>query len=187
MNETYQPKPEHKFTFGLWTLGNRGRDPFGDAVRPTFPPNDIASVLGEIGAWGVNLHDNDLVPIDATAAERDRIVREFRKACQQAGIVVPMRCRRRCARWTWEPNSARRSLFYGEAAKASRPTPADAPTKPSSACARPSTIFANTTLRAGISIVLPWKPSPTSLEAIFTWPPPVIILDSFPRSIIPKW
>ena len=89
-NENYQPKPEHKFTFGLWTLGNRGRDPFGDAVRPAFPPNDIASVLGEIGAWGVNLHDNDLVPIDATAAERDRIVREFRKACQQAGIVVPM-------------------------------------------------------------------------------------------------
>jgi len=89
-DENFAPKPEHKLTFGLWTLGNRGRDPFGDAVRPTFPPNDIASVLGEIGAWGVNLHDNDLVPIDATAAERDRIVREFRKACQQAGIVVPM-------------------------------------------------------------------------------------------------
>ncbi len=86
----YQPKPKDKFTFGLWTLGNRGRDPFGDAVRPTFPPNEIASVLGEIGAWGVNFHDNDLVPIDATAAERDRIVREFRKACQESGIVVPM-------------------------------------------------------------------------------------------------
>jgi xylose isomerase len=74
-NGSYQPKPEHKFSFGLWTLGNRGRDPFGEAVRPTFPPNDIVKVLGEIGAWGVNLHDNDLVPIDATPAERDRIVR----------------------------------------------------------------------------------------------------------------
>jgi len=89
-NGNYDPKPEHKFTFGLWTLGNRGRDPFGDAVRPTFPPNDIASVLGEIGAWGVNLHDNDLVPIDATPKERDKIVREFRAACNEAGIVVPM-------------------------------------------------------------------------------------------------
>src|ERR1700733_13263934 len=88
--ETYQPTPKDKFTFGLWTLGNRGRDPFGDAVRPTFPPNEIASVLGEIGAWGVNFHDNDLVPIDATPSERDRIVREFRKACQESGIVVPM-------------------------------------------------------------------------------------------------
>ena len=89
-NGTYQPRPEHKFSFGLWTLGNRGRDPFGDAVRPTFSPNDIVSVLGEIGAWGVNLHDNDLVPIDACPAERDRIVCEFRKSCQQSGVVVPM-------------------------------------------------------------------------------------------------
>lgn len=89
-NGAYDPGPEHKFSFGLWTLGNRGRDPFGDAVRPTFPPNEIASVLGEIGAWGVNLHDNDLVPIDATPKERDKIVREFKAACSEAGIVVPM-------------------------------------------------------------------------------------------------
>src|ERR1700682_222154 len=89
-NGTYQPKPEHKFSFGLWTLGNRGRVPFGDAVRRTMPAVEIASVRGEIGAWGVNLHDNDLVPIDASPAERDRIVREFQKACQESGIVVPM-------------------------------------------------------------------------------------------------
>src|SRR5579871_5670398 len=86
----FQPKPEHKFTFGLWTVGNRGRDPFGDFVRPPLPPNDIAAMLGEVGAWGVNLHDNDLVPIDATQAEHDSIVREFKKACKDAGIVVPM-------------------------------------------------------------------------------------------------
>ena len=54
------------------------------------PPNDIAAVLGEIGAWGVNLHDNDLVPIDASSAERDRIVRAFKRACDDAGVVVPM-------------------------------------------------------------------------------------------------
>lgn len=90
MTDQYRPKPEHKFTFGLWTLGNRGRDPFGDAVRATFPPNDIVATLGEIGAWGVNLHDNDLVPIDATPADRDKIVREFKKACTDSGVVVPM-------------------------------------------------------------------------------------------------
>ena len=89
-NASYQPKPEHKFSFGLWTLGNLGRDPFGEAVRPTLPPVEIVKVLGEIGAWGVNLHDNDLVPIDATPAERDRIVREFKTACREHGIVVPM-------------------------------------------------------------------------------------------------
>ena len=90
MSDRYDPRPEHKFSFGLWTIGNRGRDPFGDAVRATIPPNDIVALLGEVGAWGVNLHDNDLVPIDATASERDRIVREFQAACKNSGIVVPM-------------------------------------------------------------------------------------------------
>lgn len=89
-NGQYEPRPEHKFSFGLWTLGNRGRDPFGDAVRPTMPPTQIVAMLAEAGAWGVNLHDNDLVPIDATPAERDQIVREFKKACKEQGIVVPM-------------------------------------------------------------------------------------------------
>jgi xylose isomerase len=89
-NDAYQPKPEHKFTFGLWTVGNRGRDPFGDFVREVISPVDIAAMLGEVGAWGVNLHDNDLVPIDATCAERDATVRDFKKACEQYGLVVPM-------------------------------------------------------------------------------------------------
>jgi xylose isomerase len=86
----YAPRPEHKFSFGLWTVGNRGRDPFGEAVRPTLSPVDSVAMLGEVGAWGVNLHDNDLVPIDATPHERDRIVSDFKKACQQYRIVVPM-------------------------------------------------------------------------------------------------
>src|SRR5436853_6549617 len=89
-NDKYTPRAEDKFSFGLWTVGNRGRDPFGDAVRPTLPPVEIVAMLAEVGAWGVNLHDNDLVPIDANGAERDRIVREFKKACSENGIVVPM-------------------------------------------------------------------------------------------------
>jgi len=88
--DSYTPKPEHKFSFGLWTVGNRGRDPFGSEVRPPLPPTDAVKLLAEVGAWGVNLHDNDLVPIDATPADRDRIVREFKKACDDHGIVVPM-------------------------------------------------------------------------------------------------
>ncbi len=88
--ENYQPRPEHKFSFGLWTVGNRGRDPFGDFVRPPISPTEIVSMLAEVGAWGVNLHDNDLVPIDATSAERDCLVRCFKKACDASGIVVPM-------------------------------------------------------------------------------------------------
>ena len=86
----YQPKPEHKFTFGLWTVGNRGRDPFGDATRATISPPKIVKGLSELGAYGVNLHDNDLVPIDASASERDRIVSEFKQALDDYDMKVPM-------------------------------------------------------------------------------------------------
>ena len=85
-----QPKPEDKFTFGLWTVGNRGRDPFGDATRPSLSPATIVQRLSKLGAYGVNLHDNDLIPIDASAAERDRIVAEFKKALDDNGMKVPM-------------------------------------------------------------------------------------------------
>ena len=90
MSDRYAPRLEHKFSFGLWTVGNRGRDPFGDFVRPPLAPVDAVKMLAEVGAWGVNLHDNDLVPIDATPAERDRIVKEFKAACAAHKIVVPM-------------------------------------------------------------------------------------------------
>jgi xylose isomerase len=90
MADSYQPRPEHKFTFGLWTVGNPGRDPFGEPVRPVQSPVDIVHLLAEVGAYGVNLHDNDLVPITATAAERDRIVKDFKKALADTGIKVPM-------------------------------------------------------------------------------------------------
>ena len=86
----YTPGPEHKFTFGLWTVGNIGRDPFGDATREPISPVDIVHMLAEVGAWGVNLHDNDLVPIDAAPAERDAIVADFKRAMDATGIVCPM-------------------------------------------------------------------------------------------------
>ena len=86
----YTPKPEHKFTFGLWTVGNPGRDPFGEPVRPVLSPVEIVHLLREVGAYGVNFHDNDLVPIDATRAERDCIVADFKRALADTGLVVPM-------------------------------------------------------------------------------------------------
>jgi xylose isomerase len=89
-SNNYQPRPEHKFTFGLWTVGNRGRDPFGEATRPSISPVTIVKRLSELGAYGVNLHDNDLLPIDATPSERDRIVREFKQALDDYGMKVPM-------------------------------------------------------------------------------------------------
>ena len=84
------PTPADKFTFGLWTVGNRGRDPFGEFVRPPLDPVRAVHQLAGLGAYGVNFHDNDLVPIDASVAERDQIVRDFRKALDATGMTVPM-------------------------------------------------------------------------------------------------
>ena len=86
----FTPRPEHKFSFGLWTVGNVGRDPFGLPTRAVREPTETVRRLAGIGAWGVNLHDNDLVPAEATAGERDRIVREFKQALDDHGLVVPM-------------------------------------------------------------------------------------------------
>jgi len=86
----FQPDPKLKFTFGLWTVGNIGRDPFGGPVREPISPVQIADLLGEVGAYGVNFHDNDLVPIDATEQQRDEIVKSFKKALKDNGLVVPM-------------------------------------------------------------------------------------------------
>jgi len=88
-NDTYQPKPKHKFSSDSGRSGTAGA--IRSAIRSTvISPLEIVTMLGEVGAWGVNLHDNDLVPIDATPAERDTIVREFKKACLENKLVVPM-------------------------------------------------------------------------------------------------
>jgi xylose isomerase len=86
----YSAKPEHKFTFGLWTVGNIGRDPFGSPTREALSAPYIVHKLAELGAYGVNLHDNDLVPIDASTSERDKIVADFKKALADTGLKVPM-------------------------------------------------------------------------------------------------
>jgi xylose isomerase len=90
MADPYTPTPEHHFTFGLWTVGNRGRDPFGAEVRPPLDPVESVHRLAELGAYGVNFHDDDLVPYGSTPAERERIVKRFRKALDQTGMRVPM-------------------------------------------------------------------------------------------------
>ena len=90
MPHSYQPRPEHKFTFGLWTVGNPGGDPFGPPVRNPRSPVELVHLLADAGAYGVNFHDDDLVPIDASPSERDRIVSDFKDALDETGLTVPM-------------------------------------------------------------------------------------------------
>ncbi|MCC7388777.1 MAG: xylose isomerase [Phycisphaerales bacterium] len=91
MPDTYKPTMRDKFTFGLWTVGNTGRDPFGGPTRAVLTPAEIVDLLGEVGGvCGVNFHDNDLVPIDATEAEAAEIKRDFAAALKRTKIQVAM-------------------------------------------------------------------------------------------------
>ena len=84
------PASEHRFTFGLWTVGNPGRDPFGGPTREPLDPVDSVRRLAELGAWGISLHDEDLVPYGSPAAEHDRIVARFSAALEETGLRVGM-------------------------------------------------------------------------------------------------
>src|SRR6266513_1709193 len=90
MADEYAPTAEDRFTFGLWTVGNRGRDTFGHETRPALDPVDTVAKLAELGAYGVNFHDDDLVPPGSSAAEREQIVKRFRRALDETGMKVPM-------------------------------------------------------------------------------------------------
>jgi len=88
--ESLTPCPGHRFTFGLWTVGNPGRDPFGGPTREPIDPVESVRRLGELGAWGISLHDDDLVRWGTPAAERERIVAGFKAALEEAGMGVGM-------------------------------------------------------------------------------------------------
>lgn len=90
VEDRFTPRPEHHFTFGLWTVGNRGRDPFGLEVREPIDPVDTVHALADIGAYGVSFHDDDLVPYGSTPAQREAVMKRFRWALDGTGLKVPM-------------------------------------------------------------------------------------------------
>jgi len=86
----YQPRPEHRFSFGLWTVGWQGVDPFGVATREPMDPAYAVEKLAELGAWGVSFHDDDVIPFGADDTDRAGRIASFRKALESTGLVVPM-------------------------------------------------------------------------------------------------
>jgi xylose isomerase len=84
------PRSEHRFTFGLWTVGHKGHDPFGDTTRPGLAPEKTVRRLAELGAHGVCFHDNDLIPIGASADQAHEIKERFRRALDETGMRVTM-------------------------------------------------------------------------------------------------
>ncbi|QXE33644.1 MULTISPECIES: xylose isomerase [Streptomyces] len=90
MTERFTPTPADKFSFGLWTVGWQGRDPFGDATRRALDPVESVQRLAELGAYGVTFHDDDLIPFGSSDSERETHVKRFRQALDSTGLVVPM-------------------------------------------------------------------------------------------------
>jgi xylose isomerase len=86
----YTPTPEHKFAFGLWTVGHQGRDPFGDVVRPWIDPADSVKKLGELGVWGVSYHDDDLLAPGEGNSDRAARLKSFQAALASSGVVCSM-------------------------------------------------------------------------------------------------
>ncbi|MEE1752523.1 xylose isomerase [Streptomyces sp. SP18CS02] len=90
MSERFTPTPEDTFTFGLWTVGWQGADPFGTATRPALDPVESVERLAALGAYGVTFHDDDLIPFGSPDSEREAIVKRFRDALDRTGMKVPM-------------------------------------------------------------------------------------------------
>src|SRR3954453_13915676 len=89
-NDQFAPDPKLKFTFGLWTVGNIGRDPFGEPTRAKLSVAQICELLGDVGAYVVNFHDNDAIPIESTPEQAKQMVKDFKKSLKANGLVCPM-------------------------------------------------------------------------------------------------
>ena len=85
-----QPTPEDKFSFGLWTVGWTGTDPFGGPSRPALDPWEYSDKLAELGAWGITFHDNDVFPFDADLTTKQRRCGRLKDAADKAGLVIEM-------------------------------------------------------------------------------------------------
>src|SRR4051794_35552716 len=83
-------RPHDRFSFGLWTVGWRAADPFGEPTRPMLDPVESLHRLAELGAYGVSFHDDDLIPFGSADAEGGRLVGRFRAALDETGPTPPM-------------------------------------------------------------------------------------------------
>ncbi len=90
MSPELNATPENRFSFGLWTIGNRGRDPFGEAVRPKIEIADMLKGLADLGVYGVSFHDDDLMTFGAPESQRRAELDAFKKTLDETGLVCSM-------------------------------------------------------------------------------------------------
>jgi len=84
------PTRDDKFSFGLWTVGYNGTDPFGGPTRNALDVVHVVEKLAELGAYGLTFHDDDLFAFGSTDAERQKQIDRLKGALEATGIVVPM-------------------------------------------------------------------------------------------------
>jgi len=87
---TTTPTRDDKFSFGLWTIGYNGTDPFGGPTRPPLDVVEAVTKLAELGAYGLTFHDNDLFAFGSTDAERQKQIDRLKGALADTGLIVPM-------------------------------------------------------------------------------------------------
>lgn len=85
-----EPTPDDRFTFGLWTVGWNGADPFGGPTRAPLDTRRAIEQLAEIGAYGVTFHDDDLFPFGSSDAARRTQIDRLTEALADTGLVVPI-------------------------------------------------------------------------------------------------
>ncbi|WP_104131570.1 xylose isomerase [Cryobacterium sp. M91] len=90
MTVSLTPTRDDKFSFGLWTVGYNGSDPFGGPTRPKLDVVDAVTNLAELGAYGLTFHDDDLFDFGSTDAARQQQIDRLKQALADTGLVVPM-------------------------------------------------------------------------------------------------
>jgi xylose isomerase len=81
---------EDKFSFGLWTVGYNGTDPFGGPTRPPLDVVHVVEQLARIGAYGLTFHDDDLFPFGSGDGDRRSQIERLKGALADTGLIVPM-------------------------------------------------------------------------------------------------
>ncbi|MCU1445539.1 xylose isomerase [Cryobacterium sp.] len=87
---TLTPTPADKFSFGLWTIGYNGTDPFGGPTRPQLDTVEAVTRLAELGAYGLTFHDDDLFAFGSTDAARQKEIDRLKQVLADTGVIVPM-------------------------------------------------------------------------------------------------
>jgi len=87
---TPTPTPADKFSFGLWTIGYNGADPFGGATRAPMDIVHVVEKLKEVGAYGLTFHDDDLFAFGSSDADRQKQIDRLKGALADTGLIIPM-------------------------------------------------------------------------------------------------